>query len=423
VEREQRTTAVIVAAFVALRLTATLGADIGISADSPTYFDFDLWGGIRFPVMTAFYSLVDNHRAIVTIQAIVGAACWATAAVLLASLLERATASVALLCSLLVLGLTTPVTRFDNSLLSESIAISVSVVLTALLIRLSCRSTRATAIALIGVVAVWVFVRQSNAIVVVLVLLALIVVRTALPRQLAWKLAGSFAVLAVVGLLLAASDSTVQEHNVAQILQRRIIGESSDERWFVDRGMPSNGRQVLRAPVPEGIPPAARLMGDERFRRWIGDEGMSEYARFLVTHPAYVVTTLVDDRYPAGAFFGGATGSVDYGSTRAVLPDIVESVFWQQSRADALVAVLVLVPVVGVAASRVVRERRLPPGGAMALGLLVVCAVNVAIVAHTAGAAYPRLLMATGASARVAVLWLLVAAIAMPRTTRERVPA
>jgi hypothetical protein len=418
-------TAVIVAVFVALRLTATLGADIGISADSPSYFDFDLWGGVRFPVMTAFYSLVDNHRAIVTIQAIVGAACWSFAAVSLGSLLERRGARIALLCTVLVLGLTTPITRFDNSLLSESIAISLSVVLTALLIRLSCRPTRTTAVAAIAVVAVLVFVRQSNAIVVVLVLLMLLVLvlaRSALPRRLAWKLAASFGALAIMGLLLATSNSTVQEHNVAQILQRRIIGES-DERWFVDRGMPANGRQVLRAPVPEDIPPAAALMGDEGFRRWIGEEGTSEYARFLVTHPAYAVTTLVDDRYPAGAFFGGATGSVDYGSARAVLPGVVESVFWQQSRADGIVAVIVLVPVTGLAVSRVVRNRRLPPGGAMALGLLAVCAVNVAIVAHTAGAAYPRLLMATGASARVAALWLLVSAIAMPSVARERVPA
>jgi hypothetical protein len=142
------------------------------------------------------------------------------------------------------------------------------------------------------------------------------------------------------------------------------------------------------------------------------------YARFLLTHPAYVVTTMLDDRYPAGAFLGGATGSVDYGSSRAVLPGFAEAVFWPQSRADAVVAGVVLVPLGALAARGIVTRRALPPAASMSAALLVVAAVSILVVAHTAGAAYPRLLMATGVLARVTVIWLVVTALAGPARVR-----
>jgi hypothetical protein len=53
----------------------------------------------------------------------------------------------------------------------------------------------------------------------------------------------------------------------------------------------------------------------------------------------------------------------------------------------------------------------------MALCLLAVTVLNVVVVTHTAGAAYPRLLMAAAAAGRVVVLWLL--AIALLSGTRE----
>src|SRR5262249_28912950 len=46
-------TAVILGVFVVLRLWATIGSRVFSYPDSPGYFDFKLWGGVRFPVVTA----------------------------------------------------------------------------------------------------------------------------------------------------------------------------------------------------------------------------------------------------------------------------------------------------------------------------------------------------------------------------------
>src|SRR5262245_20634795 len=116
--RGRRTTVVIVAVFVALRLCATAGVEPSSTPDTPTYFVFRWWGGLRFPVMSIFYTLVDNHRAIVTVQAIIGTACWSAAAVVLSSLIARRGYRTAFEVALLGLGLTLPVTRLDNALVS-----------------------------------------------------------------------------------------------------------------------------------------------------------------------------------------------------------------------------------------------------------------------------------------------------------------
>ena len=120
----RRTSWLLVGVFVVLRVYATLGAAIAITPDTPSYFVFKWWGGVRFPLITAFYSLVGNHRAIVTIQALIGIACWAAAALLLESLLSRPWVRTGLEAAVLVLGLTLPVTRLDNGLISESLAVS-----------------------------------------------------------------------------------------------------------------------------------------------------------------------------------------------------------------------------------------------------------------------------------------------------------
>jgi hypothetical protein len=113
-------TGVILVAFVIARLWATIGSPVTAYPDSPSYFEFRLWGGVRFPAITAIYALVGDHRAVVTVQAIVGALCWSLAAVIAGALVVPRGIRYGFQVALLLLGLTLPMTRFDNALLSES---------------------------------------------------------------------------------------------------------------------------------------------------------------------------------------------------------------------------------------------------------------------------------------------------------------
>jgi hypothetical protein len=408
----RRTTLVVLAAFVALRLYATVGLEPSSTPDTPTYFVFRWWGGLRFPVMTVPYVLIGNHHAVVTFQAVVGATCWSIAAVLLGPLIERRGYRTAFEIAVLALGLTVPVTRLDNALISESISVSLFVLMAALLIRLSCRPSRAAAIWTLAVGALTVFTRQGNPFTVGLIAVAILVVPVALrPRGFAWKFAGALGAIACAGFVLASSNPQYQRISVAEVLQRRIIGHT-DERWFISHGMPANGRAVVKGPLPAGIPRGDALLGDPGFVKWLHADGVRLYGEFVVTHPSYVISTSLHDRLPVVAVITGLGDADKIGSARRVVPRIVEGVFWPRTPAEDLLASLGLIALTGAALASALRRRQVPRGVPMSLTLLGVSVVAVVVVTHTAGHEYPRHLMAVAASTRVVVLWVLVSLLA-----------
>jgi hypothetical protein len=411
--REARVDAVtlaILAGFVAVRLVVTLGQPIAAFPDSPSYFEFRLWGGVRFPVVTAVYALLGDHRAVVTVQALSAAFAWSVAAVVAGSVVAHRVVRESFRVALLALGLTLPVTRFDHALLSESFAISLTVVLVATIVRFVCRPTRASAVAVGALGVVWGFARQNHALLLAITAVLLLGFGAGrVDRRRVWPVAALFALAAVVGIALATSTSQIQEYNTATIMVRRVLPDDARERWFRDRGMPGNGDAVVAGPYPPGIGDAAvALERDRRYGRWIREDAPSTYLRYLLTHPGFVVTTPFSDDGALRAFAVGATG---YGASDRALPDPVESLVWPTTSGDqtfiAVVAVGILAAGVGTATRSRAHRRALAAAG----GVLLVAAANVVIVTHTAGWEYERLLVPTAVAARIALLWLLATVI------------
>ena len=304
---------------------------------------------------------------------------------------------------MLGLGLTIPVARFDAILLSESLSLSFGVLLAALLVRLWHRPGSGVAWATVVVAALWGLSRPNSAMVLV-GLGALVAVWGW--RARAWLVRPALAMVALgaLGLALASANATVQDVNTAQVLERRIIGRSADEAWFVARGMPADAATIAATAGRSGS--GARttaLMADPEFAHWIQTRGGRTYAEFLLTHPGYVLRTTIDDPYPIGAVVQGVTAWSDLGDSRAVLPTVVERAYWPRRGADGALALGLL----GVAAGW--RGRRV--GADLALALALVAALNVVLVTHTAGESYGRLLITSSVWLRLAVLWLLARAL------------
>jgi hypothetical protein len=404
-------------AYMTLRLVATLGRPIAIFPDSPSYFVFKLWGGVRFPVVTAFYALVGDHRTIVTLQAIIGALSWPVASIIAASVLEPRWVRDVLVGAVLLLGLTLPVTRFDNALLSESIVISLTVLLVAMVLRFACIPTRNSAIAVFVLSLLWAMARVDDAVMLgVAAIVVLIVGARRADRTLAWRLAGGFLIVAGVGIVLAGSTAQIQEYNTAQVFVRRVLSHPSREAWFERHGMPADGVAVVSGPFPAGVvDPAVALQLDRRFGRWLRDDAQGTYLEYLATHPGFVITTPFSHDGALPAF---AVGVTVYGSSRRVLPDVVEHLFWPQ-HSDGLTAVSLLA--IGIMAAAVVgaarshARRRVAAAG---FGVLFVGVANVVFITHTAGWEYERLLVPTGIACRIALLWMLAATIGDVTTTR-----
>ena len=399
----------IVAAFVVLRLVATVGAGIASYNDTPSYFVFRLWGAQRFPVVTALYAGLGNERAIVTVQAFFGAACWAIAGLVLGPLLANLRVRWGLLAATFALGLTLPVTSLDTALLSDSISLSLTVLLTALLLRLACRPSSRLTVVVAATASVWGFTRQSNAIMAAVLAVAVAVVGARRPhRRLAWPLAGCLLVVAAVGISMANANNTIQQYNVAQVLRHRILDEPAREQWFLDHGMPGTAHEIIARDAATALHPdgTLALVDDDVFGRWLDTEGSGTYARFLATHPIFVLTAPVTDHTVAGGFVAGTT---DYGEPRRVLPRFIDALYWPHSKPALVGAALLAVAVATAVVRRARRTAAVPLGWVPGLALLAVNGANVVLVAHTAGEEYQRLLLGAATSTRLVVLWLLFA--------------
>ena len=405
-------TGVILAGFVVLRLWATLGSPITAYPDSPSYFEFRLWGGVRFPVVTAIYAIVGDHRAVVTLQAILGALSWSLAAVIAGALVLPRGIRYGFQVALLLLGLTLPMTRFDNALLSESISISAVVVLAALFLRLVCRPSTRLAIVVFVVAALWAMIRQNNAQLLLVAAVAVLVLGLrSHHRRIAAVLAGGFVLLALVGVLLASSNNQIEQYTTAQLLARRVVHDPARNAWFRERGMPDaeSAFERQRALSPDGnIDNALALQHDPIFGRWLLDDGPSTYFRYLVSHPGFVVSTPFTDD---AAYQGYLRGITAYGSSRRVVPKFVDTVFWPQENDErTFIQIYVAIGLVAVIV-RAVLDRRARRAACAGFAVLLVTLVNIFFVTHLAGLEYARLMLGAAAVGRVAILWLFATGI------------
>jgi len=405
-------TLAILGVFVVLRLWATLGSPITAYPDSPSYFDFRLWGGVRFPVVTAVYAIVGDHQAIVTVQAIFGAISWCLAAVIAGALVTPRSIRYGFQVALLLLGLTLPMTRFDNALLSESISISVSVVLAALFLRLVCRPSTRLAIVVFVVAALWALIRQNNAQLLLVAAVAVLVLGLrGAHRRVAAALAGGFVLLALLGVLLASSNNQIEQYNTAQLLDRRIVHDPGRNAWFREHGMPDaeaaiERRQELTPDEPIDIP--ITLQQDAIFGAWLLDDGPSTYFRFLLTHPDYVVSTPFTDDDAYQSYLRGITV---YGSSERVVPKFVDTIFWPQENDErTFVQIYVAIGLVAVVV-RSVLHRRARRAAYAGFAVLLVSLTNIFFITHLAGLEYARLMLSAAVVGRVAILWLFATAI------------
>jgi hypothetical protein len=396
-------TGVILAVFAGLRVLATVGLPVSVWPDSASYFDFRLWGGVRFPVVTAPYALLGDPAAVVGVQAVVGAVAWSLGLLVAARLVTALGVRLVFLLLGCALGLTPPVTTFDRALLSESFAISLTVLLVATLLHFACRPGRTAAAGVLGVGVLWGLARPSQALLLgfaAALLAALGSVRS--HRRWAWPVAAALAAVAVVGGLLASSTSQVQEYNSAQIVVQRVLTDDERSGWFEARGMPDTGAALLATAASRFRDPAVELQDDPRFGPWLRDGFTGVYLRYLLSHPGYAVGQPLSQDTTARAL----VGTDEYGSARAVLPGPVVEVFWPRSYPARLAAVVVALVVLaaGVAAAVGSPGRRRALAGAG--GVLLVAVANLVLVTHTAGWEYERLLLPVGVGARLALIWL-----------------
>lgn len=396
-------------AMVVLRLVAVLGIHLYLYFDSAEYDVVDFTGRSRRPWATPFFYalLPDDPTAMIVAQAVLGAVSWTVLALAAAAWFRDRRVQLGVAVTIAALGLTTSVTNWDVTKLSESLALSLTAMVVAAWLNLVRRPVTGTAVLVLVVSLPWVFVRQS-----LMPTAWMLVAAAVIGLGWTWFRRGrdndtwrSLAVVAA-GLLLLCGVATasygqnqeIVRHNLTVIVMNRMAPDADRLEWFVDEGMPL---------------PASGGLGfddfdqDPTFQRWVADEGSATYVRFLLAHPWYAATEPLDDFVyarpsyqdevlPQATMLSPGEG---YGSARPVLPDVVEQFLFGPGQTGVVIAALAGVVVWSLFRRRWIDRRWIVP---LALAALAVGGLYAAW--HGATPELPRLATVAAVALRIALI-------------------
>jgi hypothetical protein len=313
--------------------------DFLTSARAP-WASLALWAGPRTAAVPAVLKVVGQHHY-VALQAAVAVLCWAALAAVVGAAVGGRVARWLAAGAVVAFSLTQPVVMWERSLLSESLAVSLTALVAAAVVQLCRGVTGWRVAALLAATAAWLTTRDTHAVVAAVggaaVALGLAV------DELWWRRHGSRApgpdagedgtlaappperpgrdvrraltALALGALTLGFVSAWGADHGHRQaypmrnVFEVRVLPYPDRVRWFGAHGMPQADAFAgpgARAPFREaGQAPVVYVPDHDPdlgpWLDWIGGDGARRaYLRFAATHPLYLVTEPL--RSPERAF-------------------------------------------------------------------------------------------------------------------------
>jgi hypothetical protein len=320
-------------------------------------------------------------------------------------------------------GLTPTVTNYDATITSETVAVSLTVLLLAAWLRLLSAPSARTAAALVALAVLFTFTRNDHPWIVAAAasVAAIVAWRGHLGRRTWAVVAACLAVVSVWGVAAAGRNDEIERFNLAMVMANRVVPDVDLLEWFVERDMP----------LPRGVEPGLGLVGgdttlafagDDRWNEWASDDGRRTYVQFLLTHLDHLLlepwpdilgvrsTTLETQVEPVVLLSPGDA----YGRSHRVVPEPVESLLWGPGDAGSLLVALAGLLVAGlVSVARRGRGafERLGATRAFALAALALGAVHLFVVWHASPIELGRLAMVPSTTIHVAVLLLVAVTV------------
>lgn len=245
---------------------------------------------------------------IVVAQTILSIIGWSCLAIATARRIRSRPLKVTLAGTILAFGFSPQMAEWDSILMSEPISLALFVLFLALTFELAARlsrgrQTKGTVTWSIGgawllALVVWVFARDSNAyaIPITIAMIALVVAVPSFRRHvpLTKLFVGVVAVLAILFLVqtrsLYASDRWVNPF--FNNLIYRVFPDRANLAFFQDRGMPVTP-EVLALRTSRGNEKG--FLQIEPLIAWVLSRGAATYGSFLLLHPSWTFTTLLDN--------------------------------------------------------------------------------------------------------------------------------
>ena len=285
---------------LALRAVASLDRPIARFPDTTGYETFQFLGDIdRFWSVPFLYALVDTDVGRITLQAVIAAIAWSWCALILSKMSRYPRA---VLSTVLLLGVSPQVVRYDLALLSESLGISFFVLTIAASLNMRKNTNPISISVWLASVTLCVYTRPVHLWVLLIVLVSPFIAFIASRGRKVSLTTLILLVVLVGGVLQLQANSSTSALNFYTVLQERVITDDTRFAWFAQQGMPlSEGMRDATGydyidqlpsevsaviPLPDGqVPPTLMRVGGAPLAQWVHDSGWRTYVRYVLTHP------------------------------------------------------------------------------------------------------------------------------------------
>ena len=281
--------------------------------DSPTYLTISFLGHAeRLWTIPVLYFFGGSPAGRVAFQTLIGVGSWIALSVQFGRVLRTRFIRRISQALVLLVSLCPPIIQWNRIILSESIAISLTVLLLATALALARRMDPRALAAFLVVALLWTFTRQVQAFIVITLVIPFVLLAWRRPpaRQLALLGGTGIAVIGVWGTLTALQTSSVSpsglaatnpsEVQLAGIIQYRASTDAGELSYLHSHGLPRTSALKIPPPFSRvgqpvnvsqfGDPFAEyRLADDPKFKQWADRSGEHVYLKYLISHPITTV--------------------------------------------------------------------------------------------------------------------------------------
>ena len=267
----------------------------------------EFWFNQRPPLTPLLWRLTGSPAGFVIGQTLIASASWGFLTLTIGRNVARGWRRVMACFIVLAFATTLPITQWNRSLLSETLAISALAVLFGIAIRLASAPSVRRVAALIGC-CMWIVLARDSGITLSLMLAAgaiFLFMRSHKRNRMMLPGVMMLSGVAVVGLVLVASfsiagvlDSGRSIPNIEDVLYVRIFPYPARVAWFAAHGMPEAKRidqlaRSQRASATSAAPVVVPDLTSPKFLsldHWLAQRSSGTYSLWLATHPLYVLS-------------------------------------------------------------------------------------------------------------------------------------
>ncbi len=269
-----------------------LGLDPGFDPyDSATYFNFTLNNPVRLPIVTAIYSSIKFFDLIIIFQCLVSILAWVYCAKVMRSFFTNNKLKLSLSILLFSLALSSPVLEQHTILMSESLSVSLLVLVVASLANYLRNKNQISAAIFYLFLICFAGVKISNSYLVFIVIILFIFFNILIENNSKWSsmILGSLVPLIFTTFFIylgSQANITLKLVNTTNIIERSY-DDLELRQWYLQNDFP--GISYTQYVLPQDEPPIAKVINSPQVKKWLQVQGSDLVIKYLIEHPLFTI--------------------------------------------------------------------------------------------------------------------------------------